>query len=76
MKNSSNVNRKTIIKKDLKRNYSLYILVIPVLLWYAYFCYKPMYRILMAFQNFNFRRGIWGSDWVGFANFIRFFFYD
>ena len=73
MKNSSNVNRKTIIKKDLKRNYSLYILVIPVLLWYAYFCYKPMYGILMAFQNFNFRRGIWGSDWVGFANFIRFF---
>ena len=66
-------NKKSIIKKDLKRNYSLYLLVIPVLLWYAYFCYKPMYGILMAFQNFNFRRGIWGSDWVGFNNFIRFF---
>ncbi|MBR2884152.1 MAG: sugar ABC transporter permease [Clostridia bacterium] len=65
--------KSVLIKKDIQRNYSLYLLVIPVLLWYAYFCYKPMYGILMAFQNFNFRRGIWGSEWVGMENFIRFF---
>lgn len=72
MKNNTQC-KKAIIKKDLKRNYSLYLLVIPVLLWYLYFCYKPMYGILMAFQNFNFHKGIWGSDWVGMKNFVRFF---
>lgn len=63
----------TRIAKDFKRNYSLYLLVIPVLLFYGYFHYKPMYGILMAFQKFNIRRGISGSEWIGFENFIRFF---
>lgn len=61
------------LKKDLKKNYSLYLLVIPVLLFYTYFCYKPMYGILMSFQDFNFRLGMSGSPWVGMKHFERFF---
>ena len=63
----------TILKKDLRRNYSLYLLVIPVLVFYAYFMYKPMYGVLIAFQDFNFKKGISGSPWVGWKNFDRFF---
>ena len=61
------------LKKDLRRNYKLYLLVIPVVLFYLYFCYKPMYGLVMAFQNFSFKKGIMGSQWVGFENFVRFF---
>ena len=66
-------NYSQIIKRDLKRNYSVYLLVLPVLLFYAYFCYKPMYGVLIAFQDFNFKAGISGSEWVGLKHFERFF---
>ena len=39
------------------------------------FMYKPMVGLLMAFENYNFIKGIFGSEWVGLANFKRFFRY-
>lgn len=48
-------------------------MVIPVLMFYAMFCYKPMYGALIAFQNFSPRLGFWGSEWIGFDNFVNFF---
>ena len=61
------------LKKDLKRNLSLYLIMLPVLAFYLYFHYKPMYGVLIAFQNFSFKKGIIGSEWIGFENFRRFF---
>lgn len=61
------------LKKDLQKNYSLYLLVLPVILFYLYFHYKPMYGLLISFQDFSFRKGIMGSTWVGFENYKRFF---
>lgn len=63
----------TILQKDLKRNWSLYIMAIPVLLFYVLFMYKPMYGAIIAFQRFSPGRGIWGSPWVGVDNFTYFF---
>ena len=60
-------------KKDWKRNKSLYLLVVPVLLFYICFHYKPMYGAIIAFQDYNPRKGISCSEWVGFQQFIRFF---
>ena len=60
-------------KRDMKRNWKLYLMVIPVLLFYALFCYKPMYGALIAFKNFSPRLGFWESEWVGFQNFMSFF---
>jgi multiple sugar transport system permease protein/putative aldouronate transport system permease protein len=37
------------------------------------FNYIPIYGVLMAFKRFQPRLGIWGSEWVGFYNFLRFF---
>ena len=62
-----------ILKKDWRRNRSLYILVIPVILFYAFFCYKPMYGALIAFKEYSPALGFAESPWVGFDNFIRFF---
>lgn len=61
------------VKKDWKRNRSLYLLVLPVILFYVLFHYKPMYGAIIAFQDFNPRLGVSGSDWVGFDQFVRFF---
>lgn len=61
------------LKRGLKRNASLYLLVAPVLLWFILFCYTPMFGAIMAFQNFRPAAGIFGSDWVGLQHFKDFF---
>ena len=37
------------------------------------FYYMPMFGLVVAFKNFNYSDGVWGSAWVGFENF-RFLF--
>ena len=61
------------IKKDWKRNRSLYFMVIPVLFFYILFHYKPMYGAIIAFKEYTPALGVMDSPWVGFDNFIRFF---
>ena len=48
-------------------------MAIPVILFYVCFCYLPMSGLLIAFQDYSPTKGIWGSKWVGFENFIDFF---
>ena len=59
--------------RDLRRNKYIYLMIIPVVLWYFLFCYLPMYGIVIAFQNFSLSGGITGSDWVGLKHFRDFF---
>lgn len=61
------------VKADWKRNGMLYILVIPVLLFYLLFHYKPMYGAIIAFKDYTPALGVMDSPWVGFDQFIRFF---
>ncbi|MDQ0255879.1 putative aldouronate transport system permease protein [Evansella vedderi] len=61
------------LKKSLKRNFDLYLLIAPVLIYFLVFHYFPMYGVQIAFKNFNASLGIWGSPWVGFDHFERFF---
>lgn len=61
------------LKKDLVRNYPLYMLILPVIIYYIIFYYKPMYGAIIAFKEFNPRLGVWGSPWVGFAQYQKFF---
>ena len=61
------------VKRDWVRNKSLYILIIPVIVFYAVFMYKPMYGALIAFQDYIPTKGLLGSSWVGLKHFIRFF---
>lgn len=58
--------------RDFKMNGALYLIFLPLLIWYILFRYKPMYGLLMAFQNYSPRKGIMGSEWVGFKYFIEF----
>ena len=62
-----------LLYNDWKRHKWKYILVIPVILFFLLFHYKPMYGILIAFKKYKPNRGIWGSDWVGLQYFERLF---
>lgn len=65
-------NRKRTLQDIWKAKY-LYVMLLPLLIWLAVFCYGPMYGVILAFEDFNARKGILGSDWVGFQNFQRIF---
>lgn len=58
---------------DIRKNKLLYVMLLPVLLYYVVFHYAPMYGAIIAFKDFSPRLGIWGSDWVGFEHFREFF---
>jgi putative aldouronate transport system permease protein len=60
-------------KKQYLQNWQLYIFLLPSLAFILTFAYVPMAGIQIAFKEYNFNLGIWGSEWVGMANFRRFF---
>ena len=60
-------------KKSLSNYWQLYLLLIPVVANFVIFHYIPMSGIQIAFKDFTLRDGIWGSEWVGFEHFERFF---
>ena len=51
----------TRIVRDFKQNYFKYLLIVPVMVWLILFCYKPMYGVLIAFQDYRPRLGFLGS---------------
>ena len=67
-------------KKNLLRNWQLYVLVIPAVVYFLIFLYWPMYGVIIAFKDFSPGKGIWGSPWASvkgevqiFKHFINFF---
>ncbi|MTH54343.1 ABC transporter permease subunit [Bacillus mangrovi] len=48
-------------------------MLVPFILWYLIFQYKPMAGLQIAFKDYSLFKGIAESPWVGFENFIRFF---
>lgn len=61
------------IKRDFSMNYSIYILLLPVLIWYIVFSYIPMYGAIIAFKDYSPALGILGSKWIGIRYFKDFF---
>ena len=61
------------VVRDFKKNKQKYLLILPVIIYFLLFHYKPMYGLLIAFKRFRPSLGIWGSQWVGLQNFERFF---
>lgn len=57
----------------LKKYWELYLLFIPVALWYLMFSYAPMGGVVIAFKKFSVIKGISASPWVGLANFRQLF---
>lgn len=56
-------------KLNQKRNKVLYFMIAPAVIYFFVFAYLPMAGAVLAFKNFNFADGIFGSPWAGFKNF-------
>ncbi len=51
----------------------LYLMLLPAVVYYILICYVPIAGNVLAFKDYSFRKGIWGSNWVGFKYFQMFF---
>lgn len=56
-----------------KKNRILFSLTLPMVLFIFVFSYIPMFGVIIAFKRFQYNKGLFGSDWVGFDNFKFFF---
>lgn len=64
-----------LLLNKVKKNTSLYILLLPSVIVLFIFCYIPMYGVIIAFKDYNSFLGIGGSPWTdyyGFKHFINF----
>lgn len=57
------------IYKNLKQNKMLLLMVLPTTIWFLLFKYLPMFGLVIAFKDFDMRKGILSSDWIGLRNF-------
>ncbi len=58
---------------DMKYSRALLVMILPILIYLIIFNYLPMVGAVIAFKQYNFSQGIFGSPWCGLNNF-RFFF--
>ncbi|MBR4059560.1 MAG: sugar ABC transporter permease [Lachnospiraceae bacterium] len=62
--------------KDMKKYWKAYLLVLPVIIYFILFHFKPLYGIIIAFKDYRPTRGIWESPWTdnfGLKYFLEFF---
>ena len=57
----------------MKRHWQMYVMMFLPIAFLIVFNYMPMSGLVIAFKNYSFSKGIWGSKWVGFAQFQKFF---
>lgn len=55
------------------KNWQLWLMLLPALLWLILFCYWPMYGIQLAFRKFEFSKGLTGGEFVGLKYFMQYF---
>lgn len=60
-------------RANIRRDKVLYIMLIPFVLWFVFFYYRPLLGIQIAFKDYKPLIGIWGSKWVGLLHFRNFF---
>ena len=61
-------------KRGLRKGKYVYLMFLPVFLYYLIFCYLPMYGIVIAFQDFRPGMDFFeNAEWVGFKHFRSFF---
>lgn len=61
------------IGDHLKREWQLYAMLLPTIIWLLVFLYKPMYGLQIAFKDYSIFRGVAGSAWIGFEHFENLF---
>ena len=57
----------------MKKDWQLYLFLLIPVIYIIIYRYVPMGGVVIAFKDYKVRKGIFGSDWIGLDNFIRFF---
>ncbi|MCF2904221.1 ABC transporter permease subunit [Octadecabacter sp. CECT 8868] len=57
----------------VKKDWQLYVLLLPTIIWLLVFLYKPMYGLQIAFKDYSIFRGVAASPWIGFEHFETLF---
>lgn len=66
------VNKKSVFRR-IRSGWEFYLFVLPLVVYLVLFRYIPMAGIVVAFEDFSITKGVFGSEWVGFKWFERFF---
>ncbi|MBD2871070.1 ABC transporter permease [Paenibacillus arenilitoris] len=61
------------LARDIRINRHVYIMLLPIVIYYVVFHYGPMYGLQIAFKDYSPARGFLGSSWAGFKHFEEFF---
>lgn len=59
--------------KGMRNEYDLYLMLVPMIVIFCLFAYKPMTGLVIAFKDYSPFKGVWESEWVGFQYFREFF---
>ena len=59
--------------RHFKREWQIYVMLAPAIIWFIMFLYQPMYGLQIAFKDYSLFKGITGSPWVGFEHFETLF---
>lgn len=57
----------------VKQEWQIYVMLLPTIIWFLVFLYKPMYGLQIAFKDYSIFRGVAGSPWVGWEHFETLF---
>ena len=56
-----------------KREWQIYAMLLPTIIWFIVFLYKPMYGLQIAFKDYSIFSGVSGSPWIGWEHFQTLF---
>ena len=57
------------LSDHFRREWQIYLMLAPTIIWFILFLYKPMYGLQIAFKDYSIFRGVDGSPWIGFEHF-------
>ncbi len=72
-KNLPTDGRFTRLFDHFKREWQIYAMLLPTIVWFIVFLYKPMYGLQIAFKDYSIFRGVAGSPWIGIEHFQTLF---
>lgn len=65
--------RVTWLADHFKREWQIYVMLAPMVIWFIIFLYKPMYGLQVAFKDYSIFRGVAASPWIGLEHFETLF---
>ncbi len=74
MQEATEIKRPGKWAKYFRDTWQIYLLFLPAFLWVVLFVFLPFaINLIMSFQDYSTRAGIFGSDFIGLTNYIKFF---